>query len=109
MISLKNIYLLDFRDKKKEFFSVLDEARNFILSAGKELLILVDVQNSYTDSETMQKMKEDAKLEKPFIKKEAVDGISGLKAILLKAVNMFSGQDIKAFQTIDEAKDWLVS
>ena len=107
----KRIIFLDYThlnpDHKKEFFKVLDEARNFILSAGNNLLILVDVNNSFTDSEIMQKIKEDAKIEKPQIKREAVVGITGIKAILLKAINMFSGQDIKPFSTIEEAKDWL--
>ncbi len=91
------------------FMKVLDEAREYILSEGNDLLILVDVRNSYATSNMVQKMKEDGKVERPFIKKEAVVGITGMKEVLLKGINLFAKLDIKPFKTIEEAKDWLVT
>jgi hypothetical protein len=38
----------------------------------------------------------------------AVVGVPGYKRILLRAVIAFIGQDIKPFETLEEAKDWLV-
>ena len=109
----KRIVYLDYTNlssnNEKEFIKVLDEAKNFILGAGDNLLILVDVRDSFGNSNIVKRMKEDGKLEKPFVLKEAVVGITRLKEVLLKGINLFSKIDIHPFRTIDEAKDWLVS
>lgn len=94
---------------KKAFFAVIDQAREFVLKAGSNLLLLVDVRNSFGDSEIMARLKQDGKDEKPFIHKQAVVGITGFKGVLLAAVNSFTGLGIKPFDTLDQAKDWLVS
>jgi len=95
-------------NNEKEFINVIDEAKEFILNAGKNLLILVDVTDSYGNSSIVKRMKEDGKLEKPFVSKEAVIGVTGLKEVFLKGINLFSKQNIRPFPTIEEAKDWLV-
>ncbi len=41
--------------------------------------------------------------------KEAVVGISGGKKILLKIVQSFTNMNLKVFDTLDEAKEWLIS
>ena len=92
-----------------EFIKALDEAKEFILNAGKNLLVLVDVRDSYGNSSIVKRMKEDGETEKPFVAKEAVVGISGFKEMLLKGVKLFTKIDINPFKTLDEAKDWLAS
>ncbi len=39
----------------------------------------------------------------------AIVGVTGIKAIFLNAINLFSKQDVRPFKTIEEAKEWLVS
>jgi len=108
----KKIIYLDYTNlnsrNKPEFMAVLDEARNFILSAGSNLLILVNVTGSFGDSEIVNRMKQDGKDEKPYVAKEAVVGINGAKEILLRAINFFTNIGIKPFSNVEEAKDWLV-
>ncbi len=108
----KQIIFLDYtklnpRDGES-FIDVLDEAKEFVLAAGNNLLVLVDIRNSYGDSKITKRLKQDGKLEKPQIKKEAVVGISGAKEILLKGINLFSNIGITPFKDLEEAKDWLV-
>ncbi len=107
----KKIIFLDYTNlnsrNKERFFEVLNEAREFILSAGSDLLILVDLRDSYGDSEIMQRMKKDGKDEKHLIHKEAVVGIDGAKEVILRAINLFTKIGITPFKTIDKAKDWL--
>ena len=98
---------LNSRDKES-FYLVLDEANEFIMSAGNDLLILVDIRDSFGDSEISKRMKVDGKMEKPYIHKEAVVGITGVKKVLLKGINLFTNIGITPFETIEEAKDWLV-
>jgi len=42
------------------------------------------------------------------MKKAAVVGVKPLQEVILTVVNMFSSLGIKPFDTIDDAKDWLV-
>lgn len=109
----KRIIYIDYTglssNKESEFIAALDEAKEFILTAGKNLLVLVDVSDSYGNSSIVKRMKEDGELEKPFVHKEAVVGISGFKEMLLKGVKLFTKIDINPFKTLDEAKDWLIS
>ncbi len=87
----------------------LDVVHDFVMNAGTNLKILVDVTNAYGSSVIVKKLKSNLKEEKPLIAKEAVIGISGVKAKLLKAVNFFTKMNIKAFDDYDSAKEWLVS
>ncbi|OIP02386.1 MAG: hypothetical protein AUJ97_06010 [Bacteroidetes bacterium CG2_30_32_10] len=90
-------------------YAVFDEARDFILKkAGTNILLLIDVAGSYADSNTIKRLKEDGKLEKHLIKKEAVIGISGLKLTFVKAISVFANIGIEVFDSSEKAKDWLV-
>ncbi|MBN2519240.1 MAG: hypothetical protein JXB17_01945 [Bacteroidales bacterium] len=108
----KKIIFLDYtkvsHHEEDKFLKELDEIRQFILGAGKDLLILVDVTGSFASQKMVQRMREDGKIEKPFIKKEAVVGVTGLKEVLLKGINLFTNLGIKPFNSINEAKEWLV-
>ena len=45
---------------------------------------------------------------KPYTKKVSVVGVRFTQNYILTLVNLFSNLDIKPFDTIDDAKDWLV-
>jgi len=45
---------------------------------------------------------------KPYIKKEAIIGISKGRETFITLVNIFSDIGIKPFNTMEEAIDWLV-
>ncbi len=42
------------------------------------------------------------------MKAYVVVGITGLMRVVLQSVVMFTGQDIKMCDTIEEAKEWLI-
>ena len=73
------------------------------------VLMLIDIRNSVIGTETLSVFKENAKKIKPYMKKVAVLGIHGVRKILLESVVWFSGLDAKPFDSLEEAKDWLVS
>ncbi len=110
----KIIYFNDWTNLKDEndFAPKIEEGNantRFLMNAGKkDILTLTDVSGSFTFGKTIQLMKEAAALAKPITKKSATVGLSGSKIVLLNSLNYFSKSDIKAFSTIEEAKDWLV-
>jgi len=96
------------KDNETEFIAMIEKVTNFILKRPPEQLFLVNVENAYGNSAILNKMKVDSAKTKHLMKKQAVLGITGAKAVLLKAINMFALIDIKPFNTIEEAKEWLV-
>ncbi|MCK5536338.1 MAG: hypothetical protein KAI79_05890, partial [Bacteroidales bacterium] len=55
----------------------------------------------------VQMLREAGKLAKSITKKSATVGLSSAKKIILNSINTFSQAKIKAFDTVEEAKDWL--
>ena len=111
----KNIYYVDYSNIKTndEFMSVIKQSNGFrekVKSEGKkDLLMLVDVSGSFVYGDVLTEIKKAGKITKEMTQKEAVVGISGGKKILLKIVQSFTNMNLKVFDSIDEAKDWLVS
>jgi hypothetical protein len=111
----KYIYYVDYSNIKTndEFMSVIKQSNGFrekVKSEGKkDLLMLVDVSGSFVYGDVLTEIKKAGKITKEMTQKEAVVGISGGKKILLKIVQSFTNMNLKVFDSIDEAKDWLVS
>ncbi|MBN2201410.1 hypothetical protein JW777_05600 [bacterium] len=73
----------------------------------ESVLSLVNVTDTSGTQEIVEYLKNAAVRTRPYIRKMAVVGVPGYKKILLRAVIAFIGQEIKPFDTVEEAKDWL--
>jgi len=110
----KSIYYVNYSDIKtnEEFMSVIKQSNGFrekVKSEGrKNLLMLVDISGSFVYGDVLTEIKKAGKITKEMTLKEAVVGISGGKKILLKIVQSFTNMNLKVFDTIEEAEDWLV-
>lgn len=110
-----SIYYVDYSNIKTndEFMSVIKQSNSFrekVKSQGKkDLLMLVDVSGSFVYGDVLTEIKKAGKITKEMTLKEAVVGISGGKKILLKIVQSFTSMNLKVCDSIEEAKDWLVS
>jgi hypothetical protein len=111
----KQIYYVDYSGIKtnEEFMATIKQTNSFrekVKADGiSDLLMLVDISGSFVYGEVLEEIKKAGKLTKELIAKEAVVGITGSKRILLKIVQTFTKLDFKVFDTLEEAKDWLVS
>jgi hypothetical protein len=111
----KQIYYVDYSNLKnnEEFMSVISQTnayRETIKAQGrKDLLMLVDISGSYVYGEVLESIKRSGKITKELTAREAVVGISGSKRILLKIVQTVTNMNFRTFDTVEEAKDWLVS
>lgn len=95
----------DFKPKIEEG----DENTKELIADGKtNILTLTDITGSFIFGETLPLLREAGKLSKGITKKSATVGLSFAKKILLNSLNVFANSDIKAFDTIEEAKDWLI-
>ena len=94
----------------ENFIETLDIlTEHFLAQKRKNILLLLDVRNSYSNKEIIEALNASSKRIKPFLKKSAVLGVTGVKKILLSVVNKVSDLGAKPFTTEDEAKEWLVS
>ena len=108
----KSILYFDYdgldNNNEKEFIDTIDAAMKFLLSKPTGQLLLLNVENAYTNSKIIAHWKNAAVLSKPHTKKMAILGVTGVKAVLLKGVMLFSKMDIKQFSSHEKALDWLV-
>jgi hypothetical protein len=111
----KQIYYVDYSNIKTnpEFLAIIKQTNAFrekIKSEGKrDLLMLVDFSGSYVFGEVLEEIKKAGKITKELTLREAVVGITGGKRILLKIVQKITNMNISVFDTVEEAKNWLVS
>jgi hypothetical protein len=77
------------------------------LPSDKSILMLVDVTDSTITQPVLDAMRESVKGLGNHVKAMAVVGVTGLKKVFLDIVNAVSSEEIKAFGTLDEAKNWL--
>jgi hypothetical protein len=86
-----------------------DEADAVLMAEPKNSVrILNDVRQSVGSMKVLQHLQLSADRSSPYISRAAVVGVTGGKLIMLQLVNRFSSSPIVAFDTIEQAKDWLV-
>jgi hypothetical protein len=111
----KLIYYVDYSNIKtnEEFLHVIRQSNAFRERARNEgkrdLLMLVDLTGSFVYGEVLEEIKKAGKITKEITAREAVVGITGGKRILLKIVQSITNMNLHVFDTVEEAKDWLVS
>ncbi len=105
----RKILHLDFTHcKPDEVLPVIDDAKSAIKTQPpKSVCTLTDVTEMGFNSKVSDAMKEFVAHNKPYVSAAAVVGVTGLKQIIFNAVMKFSGRQLHAFNSLDEAKDWL--
>jgi hypothetical protein len=110
----KEIYFVDYTHIKTigEFLEVIKGTNAFrekVKAEGKRnILMLVDVTGSYIYGEALDAVKMSGRISKELTKKEAVVGITGAKKILLRVAQLFTGMQLRPFDTLEEAQEWLI-
>lgn len=107
----KEIFIVDLTNATvEEGLSGIKEATEKISKKPpKSVLLLTDSTGATYNSTTSAAMKEFSKNMTPYIIGSAVVGADGLKKLLVSAVRVVSGRDIRSFDQRAEALDWLVS
>ena len=110
----KEILYINYQGCKseEEMIQVITRAVEIIIEENKPYLQLTDLTNAYATRGYMKEAKRIAKNAPKIAIKRAIVGIdSPARTILLKAYNLAIGSQnvIKPFNTLEEAKDYLVS
>lgn len=107
----KNIIFVDFSEKSPaEIMAVIPIAKRTIAAnPPASVLTLTDVTNGHYDRKVSEELKSYVAHNKPYVKAGAVVGLTDLKKIVFNSLNRLTGRNLKAFETLDEARSWLVS
>ncbi|HEY0150915.1 MAG TPA: hypothetical protein VGB92_02890 [Longimicrobium sp.] len=106
------ILLIDFSglQKTEEILREVEVAREVV--AGQRpasLRTLTHVKGARYTPPVMEALKQLTVHNKPYVTAAAVVGMEGLHRVLFRAVVLFSRRNIEAFDTMEEARDWLAS
>lgn len=72
------------------------------------VLTLVNVENFYFDMDVLKAFKEEVAIEDKYERKSAIIGVKGLVKTAYNFVVGFASTKVKLFDSLEEAKDWLV-
>jgi hypothetical protein len=106
----KTIFHMDFSNISSvhEINSVINEGINHIRKQPMgSVLTLTNISGMHFNSEIKDLFQIFIKGNKPFVKSGAVVGLSGLQQLVYNGLMKITGRDIKSFNSITEAKDWL--
>jgi hypothetical protein len=89
--------------------AVLEEARRLVATLPKErsLLSLLLVRKMRFDPNTIDVMKQIGRANEPWVVATAVVGLTAIGRVLARVVSTFSGRCYAAFDSEDQAKEWL--
>ncbi len=106
----KPILLVDFsQGTKQEILLLLDQIKNTIAQEPHgSLLTLADFTGAQVDKAVATRMKEVLVFDRPYVKKSAWVGTASLPKVFYENFKSFSQRDFPAFETREEAMDWLV-
>jgi len=106
----KKILFFDIRDNPDplESMRIGDQAKAIIMAQPQNsVLHLTDVTRARYNPEATDYMKEYSAQVTPFVKASAMVGVGGIRNIILHALIRVSGRNIKLFDDLEKAKDWL--
>lgn len=108
----KSIYYMDFSNLKseKEITDLINTSKMFIRTQPiSSVLTMTNISNMHFSNEIKELFSSFVKGNKPYVKAGTVVGISGLQSILYNAIMKMTGRNIKAMNSVDAAKEWLVT
>ena len=108
----KRIFYQDF---SKNFYNAavvraeLAEVQKVVIGEPKgSVLVLSDFRDTNVGSELLASMNEASTATKAYVHKTAVLGVTGMKRKLADLLTALTGQSLKYFDDIEDAKNWLV-
>lgn len=104
------VYVIDFSHcAAKELLLLLDQVRADIARHARgSLLTLADFTGAEIDKNVATRMKEVLVLDRPYVKRSAWVGTESLPHVFYEHFKNFSQRDFPAFNTRQEALEWLV-
>ena len=107
-----SIFYMDFSNAKSlnEVITIIDESISFIRKQPQgSVVALTNLQDMYFNNEVKNTFSTFLAGNKPYIKRSAVFGMSGLARILFNGLMKITGRDVRSFEKMEDAKNFLVN
>jgi hypothetical protein len=106
----KRIYITDGSDLGvEEIFQLVEQcARDIRSQPLGSVLAIIHAKGARLDRPVMEKMRWLADGNKPYVKAAAVTGLSSVHKFILNTVAIVTRREFHCFDTLEEAKDFLV-
>ncbi len=93
-----------------EIESVVKDSKDYIrMQPKKSVISLTNIQGMHFNAEIKNIFSEFIGGNKEYVSHGAVVGLSGLQRIVYNGIMKITGREIRSFETLDMAKEWLVS
>ena len=91
-----------------EIREAMHEAKRVIASQPRaSVRTLTDVSEVSMDNATTEMLREYMAANKPYVMAGAVVGLNDLKMIAFNLINRVTGRNLRAMDSLEDAKDWL--
>ena len=98
------------KEDKPDIIAILAELKGFVAKQPEQsVLVLSDVTNIYLEKELSDMFTEMVEHNKPYVKRSAVIGVTGFKKSIHNIMMALTGREVKIFNDLESAKDWLVA
>ena len=106
----KQLLFIDFSNVNHEqAVAEAAAAKDIVRTQAKNsLLVLTDIGGAAFEPKVVQLMKDFTDFNRPYVRASAVVGATGLRRALVYAVSTFVKRELRVFDSVEEAKDWLV-
>ena len=106
----KEIIYVDYRGlNEEEMIVTANKAKNIVLTENKPHLQLTNTTGTKAGTKFLRVAREIAKETKHLTEKAAIVGIESSAKIILTTYNLFAGGKLIAFDSEDEAKEYLTN
>jgi hypothetical protein len=108
----KDILFVDLSNVQQTSIEIeaAQEAEKIIKTQPKDsVLTLIDYTGMHYDVTGVEAQKNYSSAVAPYVRASAAVGIDGLKKIILRSVARITSRNIKLFDDLESAKDWLAT
>jgi hypothetical protein len=112
IVSDHRLVFQDFRNLSslEDANAAFDESRSVVSSHPPDsALVLTDFTGTRFNTDIVEAAKRLATDNRPFIRASAIVGLSGIQSVLFTGVNRAADRDIRWFDSMDEAEQWLLA
>ena len=106
-----NIFYTDFSNTKteQEIKSIIDECINYIRNQPlNSIIAITNMKNMYFNKTVASRFTKFVKENKPYMKKSAVFGMSGIARVVFNSIMKLAERDVRSFETEEQAKNFLL-
>lgn len=95
--------------KEKMMIDAFNDAKDFVMKRGQQISVVSLFNNNFVTPKFVRHLESELAEAEPFIKRNAVVGLTEVQVWILKGINLWSGKKINNVSTVHAALDLVTS